>query len=144
MTTLSEINRAILGILEEFQVRELPNLPNILGVLEETTITFAVISGSVTDNKINLKCNISLASEFRTTSPEAGGCGYIEEDKLSLDELFTRVIYKIHKKKISGCEGIRVSDCEFFTPASGKWRALISITIPWYFDYEEANICEVL
>jgi len=145
MIELPEINKNLLSLLSDFNVIDLPNIPNVSGVFEQTDISFAIVSGEAQKDHLNTVVKISVAAERRTVSEEAGGgCGYITEEKANLYTLVSRLIFRLHNKKLPGCGLLKINSFECFTPDSGKWRAILTFSIPWYFDYEQAHKCEVL
>lgn len=124
------------ALLDEFEVYDLPNIPNINGVFEQSVITFAIVSGSVSGDYLNLSLNVSVASTLRYDDSDNNYQCLTSEQKQSLDYLVSGVIYKLHRKKLKGCGLMVLESFENFTPESGKWRSLLSFTIPLYIIYQ--------
>lgn len=125
LTAISENIQAILNILEA--TKTLPNNPNIGGILEETTIVFAVTEGSYEmKNIVNLTLKVSLACQFRD-EPETLNAPV-------LNDLISLVINTLHRKAIPFCKPMNLVKFENFTPDSGKWRAMIEFSIPAYMN----------
>lgn len=119
------VNQYIKNLLLPLDVKELPNNPNVSGVFEQTDITYAIKSGKYLDTGyVELTLNVSVAAERRTSVDE-------QDEKKSLDDLTFSVVKCLHNKKIPNCKVIRLNEFENFTPDSGKWRTLISFTIPY-------------
>jgi hypothetical protein len=121
LTTISDNIQTILESIQE--TKTLPNLPNIKGILNETTIVHVVSSGEYeTPNLINLDLKVSLASEYREESED--------ESRKSINELISLIISVLHNRSLPQCKKIRFKKFEIFTPESGKWRSLLEFTIP--------------
>lgn len=131
--SFADIADQIKSLLDEFEVKDLPNIPNLNGVFEQSELTFAIISGSVSGEYLNLVLNVSVASELRV---DAGVSSNSSQQKRSLDSIVYGVIYKLHRKKLKGCGLMVLESFENFTPESGKWRSLLTFTIPYYIVYE--------
>ena len=127
------VTNQIKELLDEFEVKDLPNIPNLNGVFEQSELTFAIVNGSVNGDYLNLSLNVSVASDLRV---DAGVGASSIEQKRSLDSIAFGVIYKLHKKKLKGCGLMVLESFENFTPDSGKWRCLLTFTIPFYIIYE--------
>lgn len=131
--SFSSVTDQIKQLLDDFEVKDLPNIPNLNGVFEQSEITFAIVSGSVDGEYLNLSLNVSVASDLRVDAGASSGC---IEQKRSLDSIAFGVIYKLHRKKLKGCGLMVLESFENFTPESGKWRSLLTFTIPFYIIYE--------
>lgn len=137
-----ELNGRIAELLKDFEVKDLPNNPNLNGIFEQTDITFAVISGQRADNSnyITIKLNVSIAATLRTKQEQNS---YTDEDEKNLYGLMTAVVHKLQKKKIVGGGLIRLLSFENFTPESGKWRSLLTfdVDLPIQSEVDEHEDC---
>lgn len=131
LTAISENIQSILNVLEA--TKTLPNNPNIGGILEETTIVFAITEGSYEMMGIvNLTLKVSLACQFRE-EPETLNAPV-------LNNLISLVINTLHRKVIPFCKPMNLVKFENFTPDSGKWRAMIELTIPAHMVTPDINL----
>jgi hypothetical protein len=128
------VSEQIKLLLDEFEVKDLPNLPNIAGIFEQSELTFAIVSGSVDGEYLNLSLNVSVACQLRFDAGDDSCPSY--EERKNLDSIVFGVIYKLHRKKLIGCGLMRLQQFENFTPESGKWRSLLTFEVPLYLKYE--------
>lgn len=128
---LKQLDEDITNLLKDFEVRELPNLPNLNGVIEQSDVTFAIISGSIVDkNVIKIRINISLSAIFRKdVTPPHQPCNYSNYEQTTLYGLLQAVVYKLQKQKVKEGGYLELVSFENFTPDSGKWRNLISFDV---------------
>lgn len=121
LTVISENIQSILNDLEA--TKTLPNSPNIGGILEETTIVFAITEGNYeVMGIVNLSLKVSLACQFRE-EPETLNAPV-------LNDLISQTINTLHRKSIPFCRPMNLVKFENFIPDSGKWRAMIEFLIP--------------
>lgn len=131
---LIEINENIKNLLAGLDYNTLPNLPNISGFNEQSTITFIIGSGTyVDDNYVDLELRISIAATLRTEEENADDdlSNFINEEiSRNLDELITTVISIFHNRPLFGTKPVTFKSFEISPPQSGKWRALLLFTVP--------------
>lgn len=135
---LPEINKSIKNLLQGLDYKELPNYPNIVGIVNESTITFIVASGTY-DNESNymeLELRLSIACDKRTTDEQS------IEQLDNLEELIGFIIRKFHKRPIKNCKPILNKSFEITTPESGKWKAFILFRIYTELDSEYEDSLE--
>lgn len=143
---LKLLNDDIIRFLSTLNAKDLPNLPNITGIFEQTEITFAIVSGSKSDDSyfMDVKVNFSIAATVRKDNEIDSEC-FKESEKISLYNLVQDVIYKLHKRKVTGGKLLLITDFELFTPESGKWRALLSsqVSIPISSEVDNNENCNL-
>jgi hypothetical protein len=133
---LSGLNNKITELLSDFQYKDLPNLPNLNGLIESSDITSAIISGNRIDRDIiNVKINISVSATFRT-NPIKDICNYTDKEQKNLYSLIYAVVHKLQKRGVDGGGTLTLSSFENYTPESGKWRSLITFEVPMAIDSE--------
>jgi hypothetical protein len=135
-----DITEKLNRILKEFEVTELPNTPNIGGIIDESEISFVITSGEIdTEDRdtISHRINISVSATMRKNVVDKAGvnCGDIE--KFALYDLVEKVIFKVHKQY-----NFKFVNYEFFTPESGKWRSLLVFSVKTRFTSDIDKICE--
>jgi hypothetical protein len=121
---LISISNRIQELLTDYEVKDLPNTPNLNGVFEQTDITYAIVSGqrnSDTPASIIININVSIAAIFRVENQ-------IDEQK-SLYGLMRGVTFKLHKQKVPNGKLLKLLSFENFTPESGKWRTLLTFDV---------------
>lgn len=130
---LKEISANIFNLLEEFEVIDLPNYPNVVGIFNESTTTFVIDSGSFeidgSQYLMNLSLKISLSSSSRID----------DTDFTSLYTLISLIIQKLFKKILPNCRAINDPGFEIVSPESGAWKALLTFNIPAYIYYDDGN-----
>jgi hypothetical protein len=135
--SFTAITEQIADILQDYKIYDLPNQPNLGGIINQSEITYAIVSGSVNGEYLNLSLNVSIASDMRHGDDDI-------TNKKSLDVLVFDIIYKLHRTKLKGCGLTKLNNFENFTPESGKWRSLLTFTIPLFLIYNTLeNNCEI-
>jgi hypothetical protein len=76
---------------------------------------------------IELQLKVSLACEKRTSF----GQDYDGYDG-DLESLISVILWTLRGAVIPGCKQIIFNDFEKFVPDSGKWRSILTFTIPAY------------
>lgn len=135
------INQQIKALLSQLDYGTLPIYPNIVGFINQHTITYIIASGKYNeDDYIDLELRISIATQKRAredlpSEPPSDLDSKIEEN---LDDLIDLILKKFHKRPLKGTRPIKAKSFEVTTPQSGKWRALVlfSITTTLESDYE--------
>jgi hypothetical protein len=136
--SFTDVSDQIKILLEDFEVKDLPNIPNLNGIFEQSELTFAIVNGSVEGNYLNLSVNISVASPLRYNDDDENN--YLTSDqKRSLDSVVFGIIYKLHRRKLKGCGTMVLQSFENFTPESGKWRSLLTFLVPFYLKFEGSD-----
>jgi hypothetical protein len=131
--SFTDVTEQIKTLLEDFEVKDLPNIPNLNGVFEQSELTFAIVNGSVEGEYLNLSVNVSVASPLRYDDEN----NFLTSDqKRSLDSVVFGIIYKLHRRKLKGCGMMVLQSFENFTPESGKWRSLLTFLVPFYLKFE--------
>lgn len=126
---LNILSSTIRDSLVALNAKDLPNLPNLGGVFEQTDITYAIVSGQRIDtNTINIKFNVSIAATFRTRELDESNY-YTEAEEKNLYSLIYQVVYILQKKKSVSGGLVRLLSFELFTPESGKWRGLLAFDV---------------
>lgn len=129
---LPAITKSIAKLLVDFEMKELPNYPNLYGVYEQSQVIYEITEGeddglSFTEDIINLTLKVSLACEQRTNKND--DFVSVEYD---LESLISYLIQKLRKAMIPGCKLIQFRNFQKFAPDSGKYRALLTFNIPAY------------
>lgn len=139
---IKQLDDDITNLLADFEVRTLPNLPNIGGIIEQSNITFAIVSGGIVDNNIiKVRVNISISATFRKDYTPTQ-TNYSSSEQSTLYGLLQAIIFKLHKQKVTNGGFIQLVSFENFTPDSGKWRNLISFDVDLPIETEkDSNNC---
>jgi hypothetical protein len=142
---IKQLDDDINNLLRDFEVKNLPNLPNIGGVFEQSDITFAIVSGAIVDvNIIKIRINISISATFRKdfSTPKSK---YSSGEQSTLYGLLQAVIFKLQKQRVTNGGFLELVSFENFTPDSGKWRNLISFDVDIPIESEkDSNNCLTL
>jgi hypothetical protein len=144
---LKLINDRLSELLSELNINELPNMPNIGGIIEESEVTFVIVSGEKNKDKrdsVRHSINISLSATLRKEKLNDAGVICCKEDENTLYELIDKVIFSVHKQILSGHGQFLFVAYENFSPDSGKWRSLLKFTVETFIDTKIDSLCEGL
>lgn len=133
---LKYVSETVLTTLIDYEVKDLPNQPNLNGVIEQSDITFAIISGQRNNDNATIKVviNVSISATFRIKNDR--------DDQQHLYGLMRGVINKLHNRKVPNNGGlIKLLNFENYAPESGKWRSLLTFEVDIYIENEKDDNC---